>query len=82
MMSIAKLKVRDMLIVRNGAKGEQIAIVARVGKDNVRAHKWLMRGERWTKPVAVYPVEIIRYAEATDFRKRKVKSMAPIGGKQ
>lgn len=84
-MKLEGLKAGTRLVVRNGAKGEQVAVVASVNLDKqagvhtARVHKWLARGQRWTARVTVWPGEVLRYASAEDFRKRRVKSMAPVG---
>lgn len=79
-MKLSNLKIRDRVIVRNGARGEQIAVVASVTRnDTVRAHKWLMRGARWTKPVTLYEPDLLRYVTDADFKKRRVRAGAPIG---
>lgn len=80
-MKTSLLKVRDRVIVRNGGRGEQIAVICSVTRNGTaRAHKWLMRGARWTKPVTLYDVDVLRYASAADFAKRRVKVAAPIDG--
>lgn len=81
-MDISTLKIRDRLIVRNGARGTQVAVATGPSRDGgltVRAHKWLRRGARWTKPVTVYAADVLGFATPDDFRKRGVKAAAPIG---
>jgi hypothetical protein len=66
-------RVGQRIIVRNGAKGEQVAVIASVPKiDRLRVHKWLARGQRWTDRVSIHPAEVLRSANAEDFRKRRV----------
>lgn len=72
-MDTARLKVGETIIVRNGAKGEQVALVnshSRHGACYVR--KWLMRGRRWSAPVTIYDSEFLRFATGDDIRKRRV----------
>jgi hypothetical protein len=58
-----------------------VAVVASVtGNDTLRVHKWLARGQRWTARVTVYPSEVLRFATAADFAKRRVRAMAPVNG--
>ena len=80
-MKLSNLKPGERLIVRNGAKGEQIAVVATIAKDgeSARVHKWLKRGARWTDRVTVYAGDVLRFANPADFKKRGVESLAPIG---
>jgi len=79
-MKLDHVKIGDRLVVRNGARGEQVAVVAsRTREGAVRAHKWLMRGARWTKPVTLYEADTLRYATPEDFRKRRVKAGASVG---
>jgi hypothetical protein len=83
-MKITHLKTGDRLIVRNGSRGTQVAVVANPTTDGgltVRVHKWLARGRRWTDRVRIYPQDILAFATPEDFRKRRVSSLAPIGRK-
>ena len=75
-----QFKVGDKLIVRNGARGEQVAVVATLTPDGgIRVHKWLARGQRWTARVTIGRPEFLRFATPADFRKRRVKAMSPVG---
>lgn len=72
-MKVTHLKKGDLVIVRNGAKGEQVALVASVQSVlTARMHKWLQRGRRWTNRVTVGDSEVLRYATQTDLNKRRV----------
>lgn len=80
-MDISRMKKGDRIVVRNGAKGEQVAVVASASPTpSLRVHKWLARGQRWTARVTVHPVEVLRYARPEDFRKRGVRACAPVNG--
>ena len=80
-MNLANVKVGNRLLVRNGARGTQVAVVSAVARDGqtVRAHKWLQRGARWTKPITLYDADVLGFATPDDFRKRKVVAMAGVG---
>lgn len=82
-MKLDNLKIGDRIVVRNGARGEQVAVVANATRDGgktLRAHKWLMRGKRWTNRVTVYECEALRYATADDFRKRGARPVHDVFG--
>lgn len=79
-MKIERLKMGDRIVVRNGARGEQVAVVSSVTRNGTaRAHKWLMRGRRWTNPVTLYAPDVLRFATPGDFAIRRVTATAPIG---
>jgi hypothetical protein len=79
-MKLSHVKIGDRVIVRNGARGEQIAFVASIpSDDSLRVHKWLMRGKRWTNRVTVYSSEVLRYASLNDLARRRVNVTSPIG---
>lgn len=51
----AGLKRYDRLLVPNGSRGTQAAVVSHVSAGgNVYACKWLARGRRWTRPVQIW----------------------------
>jgi hypothetical protein len=77
-MKVSHLKPGNLIVIRNGARGEQVALVSSVTSINsIRAFKWLARGQRWTDKRTVYDSEVLRYAHDPDIRKRRVKGPLP-----
>jgi hypothetical protein len=70
----SRIKRGDGIVAQFGRSGHQYAIVFSTSVDRVMVVKWRANSRRWTKPVKLWPGDLVRRANEGEFKADPVPS--------